>query len=266
MQASNRRRRHLASRKRQGILGSTTAACTSEVLRNVPKRIGSGMPYPTKAWPMNHLWAIFLSVDCCGQQSQPFNQNIGRRIAVPVVVCPTRRTGPLPDREVFRIRVLVPAAAAQLATGEECANLNDLLVLPSRLILQLPAELAPGGICDGLGQGMVSHHPLNIEALYTDDVISNGILGCPLKIYGPNGDIEGHLVDFTDYDLIVCPSTQDSLPSNYTRAARDGDKIIIDRSSVNWMKNSTNAYKANRGSLPDWLSLLFSTQKFLVTQ
>ena len=43
----------------QGILDSTTAACTSEVLRNVPKRIGSGMPYPTKAWPMDHLWAIF---------------------------------------------------------------------------------------------------------------------------------------------------------------------------------------------------------------
>ena len=171
MQASNRRRRHLASRKRQGILGSITAACTSEVLYNVPKRIGSGMPYPTKAWPVDHLWAMFLSGDCCGQQSQPFNQNIGRRIAVPVVVCPTHRTGPLPDREVFRIRVLVPAAAAQLATGEECANLNDLLVLPSRLILQLPAELAPGSICDGLGQGMVSHHPLNIEALYTDDVI-----------------------------------------------------------------------------------------------
>ena len=86
-------------------------------------------------------------------------------------MCSAHGAGPLPDREVFRIRVLVPAAAAQLATGEECANLNDLFVLPSRLILQLPAELAPGGICDGLGQGMVSHHPLNIEALYTDDVI-----------------------------------------------------------------------------------------------
>ena len=138
------------------------------------------MPYPTKAWPMDHLWAMFLSGDCCGQQSQPFNQNIGRRIAVPVVVCPTHRTGPLPEREVFHARVLVPAAAAQLATGEECANLNDLLVLPSRLILQLPAELAPGGICDGLGQGMVSHHPLNIEALYTDDVIVPDQLGCQI--------------------------------------------------------------------------------------
>ena len=96
------------------------------------------------------------------------------------MVCPTHRTGPLPDREVFHARVLVPAAAAQLATGEECANLNDLLVLPSRLILQLPAELAPGGICDGLGQGMVSHHPLNIETLYTNDVIVSDQLGCQI--------------------------------------------------------------------------------------
>ena len=44
MQASNRRRRHLASRKRQGILGSTTVAYTSVVSCNTPKRMGPGVP------------------------------------------------------------------------------------------------------------------------------------------------------------------------------------------------------------------------------
>ena len=47
--ASNRRRRLLASRKSQGILGSSTAAFTREVLCDVPKRIGSGVPHPTNS-------------------------------------------------------------------------------------------------------------------------------------------------------------------------------------------------------------------------
>ena len=145
-----------------------------------PSVIGSGMPYPTKEWLIDYLWAIFLSGGSRCQQSHPLGQNIGRRITIPVVMRSAHRAGPLPDREVFHIRVLVPAVTAQLAAWKECANLNNLLVLPSRFIFQLSAELAPRSICDGLGQGMVSHHPLNIETLYTNDVIVSDQLGCQI--------------------------------------------------------------------------------------
>ena len=122
---------------------------------------------------------ILLGGNHC-QQSQPLGQNIGRRITIPVVMCSAHGAGPLSDREVFYIRVLVPAATAQLAARKEYTNLNKLLVLPSGLIFQLSAELAPRSICDGLGQGMVSHHPLNIETLYTNDVIVSDQLGCQI--------------------------------------------------------------------------------------
>ena len=59
------------------------------------------LPYQSMAHrsSMDHI----LLGDCCGQQPQPFGQDICRRIAVPVVVCPTHRTGPLPNREFFCI-------------------------------------------------------------------------------------------------------------------------------------------------------------------
>ena len=69
------------------------------------------------------------------------------------------------------------AAAAQLTAGEVCANLHDPLMLPGSLILQLPAELTPGGIRYGLCQGVVFHHPLDVEAFYADDVVVPDQLG-----------------------------------------------------------------------------------------
>ena len=79
--------------------------------------------------------------------------------------------GPFPERQVLSLRILVAAAAAQLAAGVESSNLNQLLMLPGRLVLQLPGQLSPGGIRDRLGQLVVGHHALDIEALHTEDVI-----------------------------------------------------------------------------------------------
>ena len=69
------------------------------------------------------------------QQPQPFHQNIDRRVDIPVVLCSAGWADPYPDAQIFHIRVLMPAAAAHLAAGEKCADLHDLLVLPSGLIL-----------------------------------------------------------------------------------------------------------------------------------
>ena len=77
---------------------------------------------------------------------------------------------PLPERQVLGLRILVSTAAAQLAAGVESPHLYQLL-LPGGLVAQLPGQLTPGGIGNHLGQLVVGHHALDIEALYADDVI-----------------------------------------------------------------------------------------------
>ena len=137
-----------------------------------PSVVGSGVPHPT---------IVFINGIPLGseytQQPQPFQQDIDRRIDIPVVPCSTDWANPHPDSQVLHVGVLAPAAAAQLTAGEECADLHDLFVLPGSLILQLPAELTPGGIRYGLCQGVIFHHSLDVEAFHADDVVVPDQLG-----------------------------------------------------------------------------------------
>lgn len=62
-------------------------------------------------------------------------------------------------------------------------------------------------------------------------------VGGKLKIYGPDKDVSGCLVDFSDYDLIMEPKAGLRLPAKcHQWARRDGSHIIIDRTAITWMK------------------------------
>ena len=106
-----------------------------------------------------------------GQQSQPFPQDVLGGVDIPVMPVAALWACPLSERQVLSLRILVAAVAAQLAAGVESANLNQLLMLPGSLVLQLPGQLTPGGIGNRLGQLMVDHHAFYIEALHADDII-----------------------------------------------------------------------------------------------
>ena len=62
-------------------------------------------------------------------------------------------------------------------------------------------------------------------------------VGGKFKIYGPDKDVSGRLVDFSDYDLIMEPKAGLRLPAKcHQWARRDGSHIIIDRTAITWMK------------------------------
>lgn len=84
---------------------------------------------------------------------------------------PALLAGPLPNREVFDLLVLVPTAAAQLAAGEEGPYLHQGLMLPGRLVLELAGQLTPRGVSNGLGQLVIFEHAAYIETLHADDIV-----------------------------------------------------------------------------------------------
>lgn len=61
-------------------------------------------------------------------------------------------------------------------------------------------------------------------------------VGGKLKIYGPDKDISGRLVEFSDYDLVMAPNAGLHLSRKCQWARRDGKRIIIDRAAIVWMK------------------------------
>ena len=77
---------------------------------------------------------------------------------------------------------------------------------------------------------------LVLEPLPPAYLISGALIGAGLKVYGPDADIAGELVEVTDYDLVVAPNAGLHLPRKCQWARRDGKRIIIDRTSIVWMK------------------------------
>lgn len=75
-----------------------------------------------------------------------------------------------------------------------------------------------------------------LEPLLSDSVIYRSLIGSNLRIYGPDGDVCGQLINLSDYDLIVRPSTRQTLYAGCKWACIIGDKIVIDRSAVAWTK------------------------------
>lgn len=61
-------------------------------------------------------------------------------------------------------------------------------------------------------------------------------IGADLRLYGPDADVVGQLVEYTEYDLVMVQNTEQRLPRKCRWARRNGDCIIIDRSAIVWMK------------------------------
>ena len=83
-------------------------------------------------------------------------------------------------------------------------------------------------------------NPLSPELL-----ISSSLIGTGLKVYGPDADIAGELVEVTDYDLVIeLPRILSASALNVRRleangsqwAHRDGYRLTINRSAITWME------------------------------
>ena len=84
-----------------------------------------------------------------------------------------------------------------------------------------------------------------LEPLPPAPMISGSLIGAGLKVYGPDADIAGELVEVTDYDLVIeLPRVLSSSALNVRRlgsngsqwAHRDGYRLTIDRSAIIWME------------------------------
>ena len=75
-----------------------------------------------------------------------------------------------------------------------------------------------------------------LEPLAPASLISGAMIGAGLKVYGPDADISGELVEVTDYDLVIEPSAQQLIPADCKWVSRDGSRIIIDRSAITWIQ------------------------------
>ena len=75
-----------------------------------------------------------------------------------------------------------------------------------------------------------------LEPLPPEPQISDPLVGAQLEIYGPTGMFNGQLVDFSDYDLVIEPSAQQIIPADCKWVSRSGNRVIIDRSTITWMK------------------------------
>ena len=89
---------------------------------------------------------------------------------VPVVNDATRGTGPF---AVTEAQVLIDEAALSAPPGrrKEAINLNQTTAVPLTLVRQLPDELAPSRIRDGLGEPMIGEHPLHVQAFGVDGLV-----------------------------------------------------------------------------------------------
>ena len=75
-----------------------------------------------------------------------------------------------------------------------------------------------------------------LEPLPPAPLISDSLDGATLKLYGPNKAFSGRLEEFSDYDLVIEPSAQQLIPADCKWVSRDGDRIIIDRSAITWLR------------------------------
>lgn len=63
------------------------------------------------------------------------------------------------------------------------------------------------------------------------------LVGKAIKAYFSGGvSIEGCLVDFSDYDIILKPVTP--IPADCPRAVKDGCNIVVSRDNIIWLKES----------------------------
>jgi hypothetical protein len=78
--------------------------------------------------------------------------------------CATDGTGPFPLSEIERSQD-IPTRRTRLRRWIPPVNLYQRASVPLRLVFQLPHQLAPAHIADGLGEGMVSEHVFHRQGL-----------------------------------------------------------------------------------------------------
>ena len=105
-------------------------------------------------------------------------KDVDSGVVVSVVGSPAVWASPLPNLEVLNCRISVAADRASLAGGEEAVYRDQLPAVPLGLVGELPAELAPSSVHDGLRQLMAFNHITGHQVLDTDDIIlANDICG-----------------------------------------------------------------------------------------
>lgn len=74
-----------------------------------------------------------MDVSClsAGQQHQPLLQDVLCGIDIPIMSAAALGACPLPERQILSLRVLVAAAAAQLAAGVESSHLYGFISISS---------------------------------------------------------------------------------------------------------------------------------------
>ena len=99
-------------------------------------------------------------------------------VVVSVVGSPAVWASPLANLKILGARPLFAADRAGLAGREEAVYRDQLPSVPLCLVGELPAELAPGGVHNGLGQLMIFNHIAGRQVLNTNDIIlANDIRG-----------------------------------------------------------------------------------------
>ena len=112
------------------------------------------------------------------QKTHTLRQYILGGIDITVMHCSALRASPEPDTQVFDSFVLITAATASLAGGEEPVYDDEFLPIPACFVSKLPANFAPCGICNMERKFMIPHHVFGGQVFYTNDVVAPHKLGC----------------------------------------------------------------------------------------
>src|SRR5258707_6624254 len=92
-------------------------------------------------------------------------KNILRGIDISIMPDPTCRTRPLAHVQGQGVKH-VPAGVATLGTGIPAVNLDQRAPIPGRFVLQLPPQLAPPDVTDGLGERVIADQVLDRQRLH----------------------------------------------------------------------------------------------------
>ena len=87
------------------------------------------------------------------------------------MMCPATRAGPLTDRQVLDLWVLVPALAAGLAAGEPLVNVIDVAIVLLRLMLQPTMKFTKTKVHRRLAKVQAPGLGLHVNVLQDDDVV-----------------------------------------------------------------------------------------------
>src|SRR5690625_991456 len=71
-----------------------------------------------------------------------------------------------------QVGAAITADRAELALGIPAVGFYDLAAAPGLFVVQLAVELGPAGIGDGAGQPVIAQHPVHMQVLDDEAVVS----------------------------------------------------------------------------------------------